>query len=597
MLNQNPMSVMTQASKLSIAQLQQAIKNGTVPPYIGVPLLQQKIKESQQAKQAMAAQQPQQPPIAQQVMQQAESQGVDTLPSNLPVQGMAGGGIIAFDRGGEVPRFDGTTNGSLVGSEVGGAFTVAKAPEDLAFQKQIAAQFQQVKADFDAGRIPKQTYLDRASALNNQLKSRVAAPESMYERSNRILNERQQGQTDAITKARIGDDSLNSIFPSRANYQAKQLPSLKEKAPVLGIPAAAAQVAAQVDGNKPVYNEADYNLGGGRESASVSTKSMPGIDALIAKGYEIKPYDDKELQNILASELNPVTKQPYTYEEIADRNKKQATDAGIDADMYKTQREELKDLKAKYKKGTKLDEAMPFFAFAEQVSKPTKPGEAPPSFIGSLASGLGAYGRTSAELTDKQEAKLEKIRSEGNALALATNAFNQATYTGNKADLKDAKNSEKTARMNLANLGIKTTDQQNEVAKEIFKAQVDLLKTDIEQTGANARYGKEDAMIAKVAQQVHKAHPELAPDEVSKLAYQIVKFQGGMYGADQRADQGLIKGYGDYEKNYAKQNPFPTSRSPKKLSYEEWAMSIGKGGAGSATPAADPYAGFSQITS
>ena len=41
MLNQNPMSVMAQASKLSITQLQQAIKNGTVPPYIGVPLLQQ----------------------------------------------------------------------------------------------------------------------------------------------------------------------------------------------------------------------------------------------------------------------------------------------------------------------------------------------------------------------------------------------------------------------------------------------------------------------------------------------------------------------------------------------------------------------------
>jgi hypothetical protein len=45
-------------------------------------------------------------PIAQQVMQQAaqESQGLEALPSNLP-QEYAGGGIIAFEGGGEVQRF------------------------------------------------------------------------------------------------------------------------------------------------------------------------------------------------------------------------------------------------------------------------------------------------------------------------------------------------------------------------------------------------------------------------------------------------------------------------------------------------------------
>ena len=43
------------AQKLSIPQLQQAIKNGTIPAYVGVPLLQDKMRQQQQMQ--MAAQQ------------------------------------------------------------------------------------------------------------------------------------------------------------------------------------------------------------------------------------------------------------------------------------------------------------------------------------------------------------------------------------------------------------------------------------------------------------------------------------------------------------------------------------------------------------
>jgi flagellum-specific peptidoglycan hydrolase FlgJ len=86
------MSRMGSAQKLSIPQLQQAIKDGTLPAYIGIPLLQDKMREQKGSQ----AQQPQQPPIAQQVMQ--EAQGIDSAPSNLP-QEMAGGGIIAFAGG------------------------------------------------------------------------------------------------------------------------------------------------------------------------------------------------------------------------------------------------------------------------------------------------------------------------------------------------------------------------------------------------------------------------------------------------------------------------------------------------------------------
>ena len=93
------MSRMGTAEKLSVAQIQQAIKNGTLPAYVGIPMLQDKLKQEQAARSAQ--QQPQQPQstIAEQVMAEA-SQGIPQLESNLPAQGMAGGGIVAFARGG-----------------------------------------------------------------------------------------------------------------------------------------------------------------------------------------------------------------------------------------------------------------------------------------------------------------------------------------------------------------------------------------------------------------------------------------------------------------------------------------------------------------
>lgn len=97
----NPVSLMANASKLSVGQLQQAIKNGTVPAYIGIPMMQEKMK---QAKQAQTPPAPQEPPIAQQVM--AEASGIDQVPSNLPTQAMNDGGIVSFADGGDVEDFN-----------------------------------------------------------------------------------------------------------------------------------------------------------------------------------------------------------------------------------------------------------------------------------------------------------------------------------------------------------------------------------------------------------------------------------------------------------------------------------------------------------
>lgn len=86
---------MGMAEKLSIPQLTKAVQDGTVPSFIGIPLIQQKMKEQQGA----AAMQPKAPPVAQQVLQQAmATEGVQALPSNMP-ESYAQGGILHYAEG------------------------------------------------------------------------------------------------------------------------------------------------------------------------------------------------------------------------------------------------------------------------------------------------------------------------------------------------------------------------------------------------------------------------------------------------------------------------------------------------------------------
>lgn len=74
--------------------LQREVQSGVLPQGIGADLTQdysnmQKAVEGMKAQQAMAQ------------AAQPQDAGIPGLPSNLPVQGMAGGGIIAFDAGGD----------------------------------------------------------------------------------------------------------------------------------------------------------------------------------------------------------------------------------------------------------------------------------------------------------------------------------------------------------------------------------------------------------------------------------------------------------------------------------------------------------------
>lgn len=92
--------------------LQDAIKDGKVPSYVGIPKLAEQVQqlnamkavkaqlEGQQAAQEM----PQQFPM--QTAPQQNTQGIDAAQSNLPQQGYAPGGIVAFADGGGMPQDD-----------------------------------------------------------------------------------------------------------------------------------------------------------------------------------------------------------------------------------------------------------------------------------------------------------------------------------------------------------------------------------------------------------------------------------------------------------------------------------------------------------
>jgi hypothetical protein len=109
------------AEDLSIPQIQQSVKNKTLPGYVGIPILQNKVNNAERMKmaQGIAPDMGQEPPIADQVMARADAlQGIDSVATG------AGGGMVAFERGGPVQYADGS-KGYVFGALVQGARVAA----------------------------------------------------------------------------------------------------------------------------------------------------------------------------------------------------------------------------------------------------------------------------------------------------------------------------------------------------------------------------------------------------------------------------------------------------------------------------------------
>jgi tetratricopeptide (TPR) repeat protein len=116
----NPQNVLSDLRMMSDQQLQQYAAMHKNDPFI-FPLA---FQESQMRKQMRSESQAMQPPAPKVADQALASMAAEPLPEEVGIgalparnlEGMAAGGIVAFDEGGEVPRFSGTA-GSFVGPQ------------------------------------------------------------------------------------------------------------------------------------------------------------------------------------------------------------------------------------------------------------------------------------------------------------------------------------------------------------------------------------------------------------------------------------------------------------------------------------------------
>lgn len=516
---------MADAQKLTITQLQQSLRNGTIDPQVGQIVLASKIKQAKEAKAAMAAQMPKQPPVAQQNM--AYGEGVPTLASNLPTVSAAQGGIVSFEEGGEVIR---ANEGLYVPTDFSAP---GLSQADVDYSNAMNASFLGNPAfQQTAG-----TILSPGISSFNYLADKIGGTAWVRDpKTGKLVRKSDLPQATAADKqaARLREQQAGLAQREAYNKKQQEARILANPAQLNGPyapdmnPEAMAAKQAQLlqsrtaAGEKPA--DALGGTGAGNAGAGNAGARRAGNQG-IADGYKIQKYDDTEFQNMLASEMNPATGKAYTYAEKAAERLAQLKELGYDPDALKNQKADLEKRKEKSAERSKLDEASKLFAFAEAMGRQPKAGEAPQSFITGLTSGLGAYGRTAMELDEKEQARQDKIRSEGNALALAMNADVQAQFSGNKADLKESQNAIKAIRTSLANLGIKDIDQQNEVAKEIYKANVEMAKTQMSVDASMYSADRAQNTINNIASAIQadaaKAGTPVTKSEAIKKAYEI----------------------------------------------------------------------------
>jgi hypothetical protein len=546
------MSQMATAQRLTISQLQQALRNGTIDQQVGQLVLSSKINEDKKRKAAMAAQVPAQPPVAQQNLAYAAGPGIDEMPTNLPVAGMAGGGIVSFEEGGSTF---------------------------------IPMTYEQ--------------YMTLLPEAKQQYVNQFGAPPTRSTKLNPLQ------QSIGIKPPSKTMQVLSEGTPLEPQLQPKkEIP--RSVVPVGDITPASANTATNTATNMATdvsledkLRQLNESFGGDNVSAGVRTKGSQGIGAF-NKGYEVKPYTaaQAEFEAQLAAEMNPATGKPWTYEEKAAERKARQIEAGVDFDLFGKQQKELEGKKTLSDSRARLNEAMPWFEISERLGQAPKPGE---TTMTAISSAIARGGKSKAEIMDKEEARLDRIREQSNALALAQNNFNAAQFSGNDAEAKDSRNQIKAARKELTNLGIKGIDQQNEAAKFTAELQSKENIAAMQERGAWARLGKENATIQAITKSILKDNPNMTVSEAIKQAY-LTKAAGSVYGAETRADSARLTALAGERKALFAKRPLMSSQIPaweaqiKALDNQIAALSGGSD-AGATAAVSDPYAGFSKINS
>lgn len=437
------------AGKLSIPQLQQAMQNKTVPEYVGIPLLQMKTEEAQRAQAAQAAMQQgqqggQAPTIKDQIMQQAQQadgmQGIEGLPSNLPTEEMADGGIVAFAG----------PEGSLV--------------EDLFSYKTGANTLR------EASRI---TPFGPLMNLGRDVKETVGSPAAMdiagiVRGTNESIEDYLRRASDATgiplsILASTPAQALSQPKPQPKPQGASQaIPQNKLNGPYAPNmdPVALAEKQAEVlkDRFAPRGNE---GLGGSPEVITSGARGAGGAGG--GGGPKIAEYDTSAQKAILARQKNPDTGKFYTEDELIAKEEGKRNKAGIE-DIYTPERNrlerEISGLEGKKKEALGL--AMMQGAF-DALAKGDPNAARSLGLIGS-----GTMKALTPALKEIRDSEKDMRKQQFNLKGLQQE-YKQAVLSGNQAAIDKYQAKLDTVETNLEAARNKNVEAQNAVKLKVWE--------------------------------------------------------------------------------------------------------------------------------
>lgn len=380
---------------LGIAELQKAVlgMNPAIKPYAALAALQEKVK-SEQMRQSQAMQNPAQPPVAQQMMAQVEqltpaqinnpymASGLGAAPVQSPVQAptasMASGGIIAFDEGGEIPRF-----------QVGGAMTEKEIERE---KERIAReQLREQLYSLPSGGKPGGFYAMNVPTPTSTIKQEEAPPQYL---SSGKVNPAYTAfaQRDAVRDRGVDSQSYNPAMFSNVN------------APVAPAPETTSQVAPEAPKNK---------------KEATSTK----------KTAATKKADPVGIAQAATDATRFVPEKLQTQEEFMAARKKfeEGADKLPDDEFTKLQRENLTKREARL---AKTEERGNQLAYLQAAGAFFGPG----NLLQNAQRGLPAFAEAKMKANSLLDAAQEKVMDAQDAYA----RYNQARQDGNKKDMREA---------------------------------------------------------------------------------------------------------------------------------------------------------------
>ena len=564
----NPMSQMADAAKLSIPQLQQALRDGTIDPQVGQLVLNSKIIADKKAKAAMQAQQPVQPPVVAQ--NAAYGQGVATLPSNLPAQTMAGGGIIAFAG----------PEGSLV-------------PGTNMTQAQIDEADAQYKAAME------NSFLPPAQELVNRTLKYATNPVTAAARYGIDKISGLQWVPDPATGKLVHKSELQSALPTASpvttNASKSYFNTAQPEAKDTSVKADDAYINSLNPANNTTPAVADLSY---RNPSNTDTRdtSAPASRPAAGTGIGYIPtgYDTKFIDELRKGDKNPATGEYYTRAELAAQRKQEFIDAGGDPEAYTKEKAAAEEAGTKSEGKRKADEAAPWFEAADRLSK-AKPNQ---GLLGLLGEGTIGYGTKAGEITDKDELRAEAMRKELGQIALAQNQYSQSVATGDRDAMEKARTRIDDSTKLLGTMGMKSTDVANE-AKRFSIEQANKMQVAQMQSG-DVRYAADKAgrEIASMADDIQAAaakagHP-IDRATATKQAYE--NKNPSVYGANLRNEASQRRDWtNELNKLVASGMTNDAAAKARIVELRANLSALGPDG-GTAAPVANPYAGFSPIS-